>query len=172
MASNAAPPGQDNRVENAPTPFPHPTSARKHADLSPARAEPREKIAGADTKIAVSITKIACADEKMESARAKMEIAGAKSASIWKTMEALRAVRSQEAFKRELATQSRLAVYAIAAERPFQPQQRGGRKLAPRTEPASALARTSNNAAGTSHRPKFLLTLACKSTGWEYNTIG
>ena len=78
MASNAAPPGLGNAAENAPTPFPHPTSARKHADLS-------AKIAGADIKIA-------SADDKMESAGAKMASGGAKSASAAVKMESEDAV--------------------------------------------------------------------------------
>lgn len=70
MASIAAPPGLGNAAENAPTQFPHSTSARKHADLRPAPAGTIKKIAGADNKIAI-------ADEKMEVAGAKMEIGGA-----------------------------------------------------------------------------------------------
>lgn len=66
MASNAAPPGLGNCVENAPTPFPHPTSARTPADLS--------------ADIAVTDKKIASAEEKMEGAGAKLESAGSTSA--------------------------------------------------------------------------------------------
>jgi len=64
MASNAAPPGLGNAAENAPTPFPYLTSARKHADLS-------AEIAGAEKKIE-------SADEEMESAEAKSASGGAK----------------------------------------------------------------------------------------------
>jgi hypothetical protein len=59
MASNAAPPGLGSAAENAPTPFPYPTSARKHADL----------IAG----ITRTFKKLSSAIEKMESAETKME---------------------------------------------------------------------------------------------------
>jgi hypothetical protein len=71
MASNAAPPGLENRVENAPTPFPYPTSAKNHADLSPAPADSIKKLAGIDKKIAGAIKEIAGADEKAESAEHK-----------------------------------------------------------------------------------------------------
>lgn len=59
--------GLENRVENARTPFPHPTSARKPADLSADIADTDNKMEGAD--------------ETVESAGAKMEIGKAKSAS-------------------------------------------------------------------------------------------
>lgn len=81
MASNAAPPGLGNAVGNAPTLFPHPTSARTHADLSAEMACADHKIACADKKIADTAAMSACADEKMEGAGAKMEGGRAKSAS-------------------------------------------------------------------------------------------
>jgi hypothetical protein len=78
MASNAAPPGLGNRVENAPTRFPYPTSARKHTDLSVDTADTDERIADA-------ITKIAGADEKMEIGRAKSACMAAKMESAGST---------------------------------------------------------------------------------------
>ena len=72
MASNAAPPGIRNAAENAPTPFPYLTSARKHADLSADIADADKKTADADQKIADMAPMPACADEKVEGAGAKM----------------------------------------------------------------------------------------------------
>lgn len=73
MASNAAPPGLGNAAENAPTPLPYPTSARKTADLSADIACVDKKIASAVKRIADTEPMSACADEKMESTGAKME---------------------------------------------------------------------------------------------------
>lgn len=83
MASNAAPPGLGNRVENAPTPLPYPTSARKPADLNADIAGRIKKIAYTDEKIAVTINRIACAEQKMEGAGAKMESTGSAPASTY-----------------------------------------------------------------------------------------
>jgi len=58
MASNAAPPGLENGVENAPTQFPHPTSTKNHADLSTDSADTAKKIAGAVEKIEIAGAKM------------------------------------------------------------------------------------------------------------------
>jgi hypothetical protein len=74
----AAPPGLGNEAENAPTPFPLPTSTGKPTNLSPTRANPSKKIAGCARKIAGAIVKIASVHKKIAGMETKMEIGRAK----------------------------------------------------------------------------------------------
>ena len=92
MASNAAPPGCWNRVENVSTQFPLLVSTRKDSNLSRDHAGTnknmetddinmetgRANVATGKEKIETAATKIATGNEKMETGRAKAASAGAK----------------------------------------------------------------------------------------------